>query len=178
MWAWERKKGCHTAAWYHRIISSASGLPKKPPTSAPQKVMPAKLRDRHIGIEACKGNQIIKLSNKYISFYLVLVVEELLIVFSSNENLETKLMGIYRLRKNRYLKLSKRKLAFFKKTLHPPISFSSKVFHNKHDWNGSTRIRHVICQAVVFTQDVYHWLLYLLLIKWTRVMLQYRLMIV
>ena len=22
--------------------------------------------------------------------------------------------------------------------MHPPISFSSKVFHNKHDWNGST----------------------------------------
>ena len=86
-------------------------------------------------------------------------------------------MKIYRLRKNRYLKLSKRKLVFFKKTLYPPISFSSKVFHNKHDWNGSTRIRHVICQAVVFTKDVYHWLRCLLPIKWTRVMLYYRLQI-
>ena len=37
--------------WYHLVISSLSGLRKNPPTSAPEKVMPTRLRDRIMGLE-------------------------------------------------------------------------------------------------------------------------------
>lgn len=36
--------------WYHLTNSSASGLLKNPPTSAPQNEMPATDSDRHMGI--------------------------------------------------------------------------------------------------------------------------------
>jgi hypothetical protein len=46
------------AAWYHRTSSSGVGLPKKPPTSAPTKGMPATDSERSIGVETARCAQL------------------------------------------------------------------------------------------------------------------------
>jgi hypothetical protein len=40
--------------WYHLVNSSASGLLKNPPTSAPQNEIPATDSERHMGIVICR----------------------------------------------------------------------------------------------------------------------------
>merc|ERR1719150_1225372 len=79
MWAWDRKKGWNAAAWYHLTKSSPSGLPKKPPTSAPQKPMPSTLRERHMGMEASRWPHSAVLSPVQMAAYLWLPAKALLV---------------------------------------------------------------------------------------------------
>ena len=46
-----------SVTWYQRVSSSGSGFLKKPPTSAPDKVMPTKLSERSIGIVMRRWSQ-------------------------------------------------------------------------------------------------------------------------
>lgn len=56
--------------WYHLCSNSTSGLLKKPPTSAPQKLMPPRASERHMGILTPKCDHSAALSPVHTIVYL------------------------------------------------------------------------------------------------------------
>ncbi len=57
-----KKDTCIAPIWYHRVSSSVSGFPKKPPTSEPQKGSPAREIERRSGMEERACSQLAALS--------------------------------------------------------------------------------------------------------------------
>ncbi|CAD0206140.1 unnamed protein product [Chrysodeixis includens] len=65
-----RKNGWYAPAWYHLVMSSASGYLKNPPTSDPQKLTPATASDRHIGTDTARKPHSAALSPVHTAAYL------------------------------------------------------------------------------------------------------------